>query len=74
MSINELPKKEIVDMLQISEYYRDALHFGVKDIGRILNVTTNDMNDEELINIVTGSFLEFVNNLPSDIQDRLNKS
>jgi len=53
MSINNLSKSEIIDQLQLSEHYRDALHFGVKDIGIILNIDINaPRNDEELIAVV----------------------
>ena len=67
MSINKLSKEEIIDQLQISEYYRDALHFGVRDMADILNIdNVENMTDEEMINIVTYEFTKLINNLPKE--------
>ena len=67
MSINKLSKEEIIDQLQISEYYRDALHFGVRDMADILNIdNVENMTDEEMINIVTYEFTKLMNNLPKE--------
>lgn len=72
MSINNLSKSEIIDELQISEYYRDALHFGLIDIGRRLNIDTDNIKtDEELINIVSNKFNELINNIPNNIKEKL---
>jgi len=69
MSINKLSKEEIIDQLQISEYYRDALHFGVRDMAHILNIDNVDnMTDEEMINIVTYEFTKLIKILPKDIK------
>jgi len=73
MSVNDLTKDELITKLQMSEYMRDALHFGVSDIGRILNVDANNKTDEELITEVFQEFIELVNNLPDNIKKNLNK-
>jgi hypothetical protein len=73
MSVNDLTKDELITKLQMSEYMRDALHFGVSDIGRILNVDANNKTDEELITEVFQEFIELVNNLPDNIKNNLNK-
>tara|TARA_B110000495_G_C22931736_1_gene544704 strand:- start:751 stop:984 length:234 start_codon:yes stop_codon:yes gene_type:complete len=74
MSINNLSKSEIIDQLQVSEHYRDALHFGVKDIGRILNVDDSvPRTDDELISVVYSEFIDLVNSLPDNLKVKLNK-
>jgi|TARA_B110000285_G_scaffold15560_2_gene15299 hypothetical protein len=73
MSINNFSKSEIIDQLQMSEYYRDALHFGVKEIGMILNVDDSvSRTDEELITIVLNEFINLVTSLPDNIKVKLN--
>ena len=72
MSIYNLSKEELVNELQICEYYRDALYFGIKDIGMILNVNFDEnLTDEELINKVSLYFNNLVNNIPIELREKL---
>tara|TARA_R110001592_G_scaffold26379_3_gene98870 strand:+ start:534 stop:743 length:210 start_codon:yes stop_codon:yes gene_type:complete len=64
MSINDCTKQEIIEELQMSEYMRDELHFGVQDLGRMLDVNVDGITDEQLMKNVMSKFIEFVNNLP----------
>jgi hypothetical protein len=66
MSINNYTKSEIIDKLQLSEYFRDELHFGVKDLGRMLNVNVEGINDEELMDNVMSKFITFIDDLPDE--------
>tara|TARA_R110001592_G_scaffold309119_1_gene583190 strand:+ start:348 stop:572 length:225 start_codon:yes stop_codon:yes gene_type:complete len=74
MSIHNYTKQEIIDQLQFSEYMRDELHFGVKDLGRMLDVNVDGISDEELMDNVMSKFITFVNNLPDEYKVELKQN
>tara|TARA_R110000787_G_C13053252_1_gene406814 strand:+ start:290 stop:454 length:165 start_codon:yes stop_codon:yes gene_type:complete len=53
---------------------RDELHFGVKDLGRMLDVNVDGISDEELMDNVMSKFITFVNNLPDEYKVELKQN
>ncbi len=71
MSINNLTKKQIIDELQLAEYFRDEMRQTLENIRELFHIDINMPdewhydNDEHFGDYIYDKLTEYKNNLPN---------